>query len=60
VPARGLSIHPRKKERERELNNRGVVAYFFRELGGGQGIFVEQTGGVSPAAVIDPLSVPGV
>jgi len=37
-----------------------VVAYFFRELGGGQGIFVEQTGGVSPAAVIDPLTVRGV
>jgi len=35
------------------LNNRGVLAFFSKEAGGGQGIFVEQSGGASPAAVIE-------
>jgi len=35
------------------LNNRGEVAFFARELGGGQGIFVERSGGASPVAVIE-------
>lgn len=40
------------------VNNRGTVAFNATELGGGQGIFVETTGGASPVAVIeagDPL-----
>jgi len=35
------------------LNDRGAVAFYANELGGGQGIFVELTGGTSPMAVIE-------
>jgi len=35
------------------VNNRGAVAFFANELSGGQGIFVELTGGASPMAVIE-------
>lgn len=35
------------------LNNRDVLAFFSREVGGGQGIFVERRGGAAPAAAIE-------
>jgi len=35
------------------INNRGAVAFFATDLKGGQGIFVEQTGGASPIALIE-------
>jgi hypothetical protein len=35
------------------VNNRGAVAFYANELSGGQGIFVELTGGASPIAVIE-------
>jgi len=35
------------------LNNRGTVAFNATELGGGEGVFVETTGGASPVAVIE-------
>jgi len=34
------------------VNNRGVVAFFANELSGGEGVFVELTGGASPVGVI--------
>jgi hypothetical protein len=40
------------------INNRGTIAFNATELGGGQGIFAETTGGASPVSVIeagDPL-----
>jgi hypothetical protein len=40
------------------LNNRGTIAFIATELGGGEGIFVETTGGASPVAILeagDPL-----
>jgi hypothetical protein len=35
------------------INNRGAVAFFANEISGGEGIFVELTGGASPVAVIE-------
>ena len=35
------------------INNRGAVAFFANESSGGEGIFVELTGGASPVAVIE-------
>jgi hypothetical protein len=40
------------------LNNRGTIAFNATELSGGEGIFVETTGGASPVAILeagDPL-----